>query len=177
MKVQMDARRFEAKLHRIGAHAGQMALDIVNRLTLAGVEYSKMLAPVGRSGELRAGIQVEPATIVNGEAQGDWHAGNDHAPYTEFGTGRPGAAGEVANGMPRDPRAAGFTYTLQTMQRRRGGQEVMVDGWTYYDTVGQRFVHTVGQPARPHMYPAYLHVQERADGIAANAVRDALRRG
>jgi hypothetical protein len=186
VRFEMDSRRLEAQLRRlISGSPGQLALDIVNRLVMTGAEYSKSLASVD-SGELRGSIQMEPAAIVGDEAVGGWRATSDHGPYVEFGTGRPGAASTVANGQPRDPRAAGFTYTLQTVVQRkkaythRSGKiipprDYIIDGWVYYDTVRQRFVHTLGQPARPFMYPAKLYVEQQAGRIAADVLREAMR--
>ncbi len=184
MRIVLDSRVLEARLQHLVAGGGRLALSIVNGLTRAGVERAQMLASVD-SGELKMSIQSKPAAIVNGEAEGSWGTNSDHAPYNEYGTGAPGATGQVANNQPRDPRAAGFTYTLNTIQYRKGrttktGQvippkDVMINGWVYYDTVRQRFVHTLGQPAQPFMYPAYLHVQNQAGEIAAAAVRDELK--
>jgi len=174
MRVEADTKALEAKFSRLERGADQMALDIVNRLTNSGWEMSVLLAP-SRSGELRQGIQPTPAAIVGGLAEGDWHSRSDHSGYVEYGTGRPGTVGAVANGQERDPAAAGFTYTLQTVIQSGPYAGRIQEGWVYYDEQLQRFIHTLGQAAQPFMYPAYKRVQEDAGKEASAVVHRALK--
>lgn len=174
MKIEIDTRTLEKKLGRIAGGADRMALDIVNRLTGWGEEVSKMLASVDM-GELRSSIRSVPATMDGSQASGYWHATSGHAAFVEYGTGAPGARGEVANGQPRAPEAAGFTYTLETIIQSgpRAGQTQ--PGWVYFDELRQTFVHTLGQPARPFMYPAARQVLQAAGEQAAVSVRNLLK--
>ena len=179
MRVKIDSSKFETQIRAL-ARAGSelVALEILNRLESIGVERAKMLAQ-SSSGEMRAMIHPDPPQYINGEAVGGWRASSDHSVFVEYGTGAPGAAGQVKNGQPRDPRAAGFTYTLQSVKNMRiNGALVpkVVRGWTYYDPVRQRFIHTLGQPAQPFMYPAKLHVEQQAGKVAADVLRDMMKR-
>lgn len=188
IRFKTDSRALERQLRQLGARAPQVALGIVNRLSWMGASYARDAAQ-SDSGELKGSIFPKPnvpvAVLEGGVAQGGWHTASDHGPYVEFGTGHPGAAGEVANGHLRDPQANAFTYRVTpTLVRpktytKKNGKVVNVkgyeiDGWVYYDPVRQRFVHTVGQPAQPYMYPALLHTAKQAGKIAADVVRDAL---
>lgn len=174
MDVRMDTRALEKKLKRIEGGADQMALDIVNRLTGKGAELSTLYAPVD-SGELHGSVRSVPAALNRGIAEGAWATNSDHAPYVEYGTGKPGAAGQIGNGQPRLPEAAGFAYTLETVIQSGPRAGRTQKGWVYFDEKLQRFIHTLGQPAQPFMYPAVLQVQQEAGMEAAEVVRNTLK--
>ena len=149
-----------------------IAGSVVRRLIARGMNIAKPLAQAA-SPSVGQSIVADPIETNGAVATGSFGTNADIAPYIEFGTGRPGKNGEVKNGQPRNPAAAGFGYTLQTVIKsgRRKGQ--IRQGWVYYDG---RFHHTFGQAAKPFMYPAQLQLEKEAAEIAGVTVRDNIAR-
>lgn len=149
------------------------AADVVRQLVSRGIEVAKPYAQMAKS-DLGGSIMALPLETDGAIAKGGFQTNHALARYFEFGTGLPGYRGEVANGAPRNPAAAGFGYTLQTviLSGPRAGQ--IRPGWVYFKD--GRFFHTLGQPAQPFMYPAQLILEKEAAQIAGVTVKDNIGR-
>ncbi|MEA5060675.1 MAG: HK97 gp10 family phage protein [Candidatus Pelethousia sp.] len=171
MSVRIESRKMERRLQRMAdAPTGER---IVAELTARGLNTAKPLAQAV-SPTLGQSIAAEPVRTQDGVVTGGFGTNLEYAPYVEFGTGRPGDLGQIKNAQPRNPAADGFAFTLQTVIRSGPQAGQLRPGWVYHsDTYG--FVHTLGQPAAPFMYPAQKLLEEEAGQIAGVVIRDSIR--
>jgi hypothetical protein len=160
--VRIESRGLEQRLQRmVSEPTGE---QIVAEMVARGLNVAKPLASM-TSPTLGGSIVADPLLVQGEVVTGGFGTNMEYAPYAEFGTGLPGSMGQVKNGQPRNPVAAGFAFTLQTMQQGK-----LRPGWVYHsDTHG--FVHTLGQPAGPYMYPAQKLLEDEAAEIASVIVR------
>ena len=172
MGVNVEMRGLERML--TSGVGDSIARETVAKLVARGLQIAKTYAQI-TSPELGASIHADPITTQDDITTGGFGTSLDFGPYVEFGTGRPGQEGLVKNGQERNPKADRFTYTLQTTIRSGPNQGKLRPGWVYHsETHG--FVHTLGQPASPFMYPAQLQLENDAAEIAGAAVRDNIRK-
>lgn len=169
--ISFECDRLIDRLRRI--QSKDTAADVVRQLVSRGLNIAKPLAQATKP-DLGAAIVTDPIQTDGAVAQGGFSVHHQLAPFFEFGTGLPGNRGEVANGAPRNPAAAGFGYTLQTviLSGPRAGQ--IRPGWVYFRD--GRFFHTLGQPAKPFMYPAQEALEKEAAQIAGVTVKDNIGR-
>lgn len=170
MSVTFDCDKVINKLRAIGDK--NLAVEVVRRLVVRGMNIAKPLAQATKS-DVAAGIIADPLEVTDSAAEGGFSINHQLAPYFEYGTGLPGHQGAVSNGQPRNPEAAGFNYTLQTTILSGPNAGRQRHGWVYFKN--GRFYHTLGQPARPFMYPAQAALEQEAGEIAGVVVRDAIR--
>ncbi len=170
MSVTFECDKLVNKLRAIGDK--DIAASVVKRLVARGLNISKPLAQATKS-DVAASIVADPLEVTGDTATGGFGTNQQLAPFFEYGTGLPGHQGEVSNGQERNPAAAGFAFTLQTTILSGPNAGKQRAGWVY--TKGGRFYHTLGQPARPFMYPAQAALEQEAAQIAGVAVRDAIR--
>ena len=149
------------------------AAEVVRNLIARGLNIAKPLAQATKS-DLGAAIKADPVQTNGAIASGGFGVHHALAPYIEYGTGLPGHQGAVANGAPRNPVAAGFTYTLQTVILSGPHAGEIRDGWVYCKD--GTFIHTLGQPAKPFLYPAQAVLEKEAAEIAGVTVRDNIGR-
>ena len=167
MSVRIESRSLEQCLQRMAdAPTGE---QIIEKMVARGLNVAKPLAGM-TSPTLGANVMADPIVVQGDVATGGFGTNLEYAPYVELGTGRPGQAGQVKNGQPRNPVAGGFTFTLQTFQQGK-----LRPGWVYHsDTHG--FVHTLGQPAAPYMYPAQKLLEDEVVETASVVVRSNIGR-
>lgn len=169
--VTVDCDRLMERLRKIDGK--NVAVDVVQRLVARGLNIAKPLAQSTKA-DLGAAITADPVTTNGAMASGGFGTNQMLAPYFEYGTGLPGHRGEIANGEPRNPAAAGFTYTLKTVILTGPHAGETRPGWVYCkDGV---FFHTLGQPAKPFMYPAQLILEKDAAKVAGVTVEDNIGR-
>lgn len=173
MKVSVDDSAAMRMIKRMADGAANAARAVVAELSALGEFKAKTAAQV-TSPTLAGSIRQDPIKDTVDGAEGGFGTNMDYAAFVEYGTGRPGAQGLVKNGEPRDPRAAGFAYTMETVVASGPQQGAIRQGWVYWDDVRQTFVHTYGQPAGPFMYPAKLAVEQAAGDTAAAVVQETL---
>lgn len=149
------------------------AAEVVRNLIARGLNIAKPLAQATKS-DLGAAVKADPIQSNGAIASAGFGVHHALAPYIEYGTGLPGHQGTVANGAPRNPTAAGFTYTLQTVILSGPHSGEIRDGWVYCKD--GLFIHTLGQPAKPFLYPAQAVLEKEAGGIAGVTVRDNIGR-
>jgi len=169
--VTFECDRLIDRLRRIETH--DTAAEVVKKLVSRGLNIAKPLAQSAKP-DLGAGIAADPLETDGAVAKGGFGTNHALAPYFEYGTGLPGHTGAVANGQPRNPAANGFTFTLQTEIRSGPHAGELRRGWVYFKN--GRFYHTLGQSAKPFMYPAQEQLAQEAKDIAGVAVRDAIGR-
>jgi len=167
--ITFECNHLLARLRRIESR--NTAADVVRRMVARGLNIAKPLAQTTKS-DVAATITADPLETDGATAKGGFGTNHALAPYFEYGTGLPGYSGQVSNGQPRNPAASSFMYTLQTtiLSGKHAGEQRR--GWVYFKD--GRFFHTLGQPARPFMYPAQALLAQEAAGIAGVAVRDAI---
>jgi hypothetical protein len=170
MSVTFECDKLVNKLRAIGNK--DIAVDIVRRLVARGINIAKPLAQATKS-DVAAGIIADPLEVSDGGAESGFSINHQLAPYFEYGTGFPGNQGAVSNGQQRNPEAGGFNYTLQTTILSGPNAGKQRRGWVYFKD--GRFYTTLGQPARPFMYPAQAALEQEAGEIAGVVVRDAIR--
>lgn len=175
MKVQVDASSALRVLKRVADEAGSVARRIVADLSAAG-EFKAKTAAQATSPTLAGSIRQTPISESTDGAEGGFGTNMDYAAFVEYGTGRPGSKGLVKNGELRNPAAAGYAYTLETVIASGPRQGEIREGWVFWDDVRQTFVHTYGQPAGPFMYPAKLAVEQIAGDTAAVTVEESIGR-
>lgn len=127
----------------------------VRQQTLFVQGNAKELCPA-KTGILRMSIRTGMAIKDQGSTiEGIVYTNLDYAPYVEFGTGPVGAQNHEGISPDIDP-----VYS-QT-------------GWTYYDSVNERFVRTKGQPAQPFMYPALKNNEKKIKRNLKVAFKEAI---
>lgn len=173
MRVKVDTEAAARMLQRMARNAADAARAVVAELSAVGEFKAKTAAQV-TSPTLAGSIRQSPITETADGAEGGFGTNLEYAAFVEYGTGRPGSQGLVKNGEPRDPRAAGFAYTMETVVQSGPHQGEIRQGWVYWDDVRQTFVHTLGQPAGPFMYPARLAVEQVAGDTATAVVEETL---
>lgn len=170
MSVVFECDKLVNKLRAIGDQ--DIAASVVKRLVARGMNIAKPLAQATKS-DVAAGIVADPLVTDGDISTGGFGTNHQLAPFFEYGTGLPGHRGTVSNGQPRNPDAAGFAYTLQTTILSGPNAGKQRRGWVYFKD--GRFYHTLGQPARPFMYPAQAALEQEASQIAGVTVRDAIK--
>lgn len=114
---------------------------------------AKKTAPVD-TGELRQKIMRNVYRGFGGiEAHVKAYA--EHAPYVEFGTG---PNGKASGGKGSAYRTTGWVYPVD---KHKNGIH--------------KFAFTMGQPARPYLYPALKENESKIAGDIAKAIKKALR--
>ena len=119
---------------------------------------AKKRAPVD-TGELRNSIKVD-ARADGDDIIGAVTVGAEHGAYVEFGTGPMGEYMENGFG-PMAP----VNVTHRTK------------GWVYTNPKTGERVFTLGNFARPFLYPAFLESREKAEELVAQALREVLKEG
>ena len=170
MKITMNSRKLESKLQNLAGM--DLGYQIVRTMVARGLNIAKPLAQA-TSPTVGSSISAGPIELTGAKITGSFGTNSEIGAYVEYGTGLPGYQGKVSNGERRNPKAAGFSYTLKTVVKSGPFAGQIRDGWVYYKG---RFIHTLGQPAKPYMYPAQLILEKDAAGIAGATVRDAIRR-
>jgi len=170
MSVVFECDKLVNKLRVIGDK--DIAANVVKRLVARGMNIAKPLAQSTKS-DVAAGIVADPLETDGDTATGGFGTNHQLAPFFEYGTGLPGHQGVVSNGQPRNPAASGFAFTLQTTILSGPNAGKQRRGWVYFKD--GRFYHTLGQPARPFMYPAQALLEQEAGEIAGITVKDAIK--
>lgn len=116
----------------------------INNTLILGQRDAKMNAPVGQTGELREKIFVHMQK-QNNKIQGCLYGTAGHHPYVEFGTGPTG------NGT--------YPYTIKgySLKYKANKWKVKIPFLVSENDSGIRYI--AGQVAQPHMYPAFLLVE------------------
>lgn len=116
----------------------------INNALILGQRDAKMNAPVGQTGELREKIFVHMQK-QNKKIQGCLYGTAGHHPYVEFGTGPTG------NGT--------YPYTIKgySLKYKANKWKVKIPFLVSENDSGIRYI--AGQVAQPHMYPAFLLVE------------------
>lgn len=119
--------------------------------------------------EIRNGI-ITRVSDAGGKVTAEIVATKEESTYVEFGTGQVGEKNHLGTAP------IGVTYTTRQrviyVKRKNGVQYAYLTyGWIYPNpkATGEddQFLFTMGQPARPYMYPAY----KRTKGAALQAIR------
>lgn len=120
---------------------------------------AKMLCPVNKlSGASASGLKNSIKTRINmgkgGNMVGEVYVGKQYGVFVEMGTG---PKGEQSHAGVNPEWLSKVTYSPK--------------GWVYPTDDGE-FRHTLGQPARPFLYPAYRSEKHKV----ADEIRRAIRR-
>lgn len=114
---------------------------------------AKMLCPVD-TGSLRNSIKTRMTFDGEGALVGEVYVGKQYGVFVEMGTG---PKGEQSHAGVNPEWLSKVTYSPK--------------GWVYPTDDGE-FRHTLGQPARPFLYPAYRSEKHKV----ADEIRRAIRR-
>ena len=114
---------------------------------------AKMLCPVD-TGSLRNSIKTRMTFDGEGALVGEVYVGKQYGVFVEMGTG---PKGEQSHAGVNPEWLSKVTYSPK--------------GWVYPTDDGE-FRHTLGQPARPFLYPAYRSEKNKV----ADEIRRAIRR-
>ena len=136
MKIEGLDRLFRkiARLHNIDIK------PIIEDATIRVRDEAKMRVPVD-TGELQNSIDYNVDISAKGFT-GKVFTNKEHGLYVELGTGPEGEASH-----------SGISPEIKPIYSP--------SGWVYYDTDKQKFIFTMGQPARPFMYPALHENREK----------------
>ena len=106
------------------------------------------------------------AGVVTGHVE----TSSPHALYVEFGTGPVGAANH-AGVAPTVP----VVYSRGPWKHvnKKTGKEYYTKGWVYRDVSG-KYHSTMGQPARPYLYPAALMNRVTFQKETETALKEAI---
>jgi HK97 gp10 family phage protein len=133
------------KLDDLGGSISTATISGVNK-TLQDITTTAKENAAVDTGQLRESIEsygdehkaVEKDGVVSGAAGTNL----EYGPYVELGTGPVGESTAVEDKYP-----GAVAYTQK--------------GWTYYSEKLGCFIHTLGQPAQPFLYPAsQVHAKE-----------------
>lgn len=124
---------------------------------------AKMLCPVNKlSGASASGLKNSIKTRINmgkgGNMVGEVYVGKQYGVFVEMGTG---PKGEQSHAGVNPEWLSKVTYSPK--------------GWVYptgSDKKGEEYRYTLGQPARPFLYPAYRSEKHKV----ADEIRRAIRR-
>lgn len=145
------------------AQKGRMKQEMEKamRLSCAQVRDSAKANAPRDTGEIARSITYrviqEGSTMI-----GRVYSLKDYAAYVEFGTGPEGRAHphELAGSKGISYRPTGWVYPLPTASNEAGGQQ---------------FRFTMGQPAKPFLYPAFKKHKKRIEDNLRAAVRRAVK--
>ena len=132
-------------LENYGKNTDSDVEKFITKMVDKGVNYARSICPVD-TGELKGTIKgkVEKSDY---KIKGTISVSSDHAAFVEFGTG------VVGRGTHPDIAQTVYAYDVNGHGEK---------GWTYYDPIRERYVHTKGHKANPFMY----HTAQYLNGIA-----------
>lgn len=116
----------------------------------------KRATPVD-SGDLKKSISFKIKNNAKKGIQGVVFTNLEYATYVEFGTGPTGQQNHVGISPNVNPR---YNPT----------------GWSYYDPVLKKWIHTKGQKAQPFMYPIFKKNEKRIVEYIALEMQKQIRR-
>lgn len=166
MPVSMDVRGLDDIMGMLDALDDKRLMDAARRGLQRGLQdirgEAQMLCPKD-TGALKNSIKTR--TRVEGdELVGEVYVGKKYGVFVEMGTG---PKGEENHKGVNPEWLAKTTYSPE--------------GWVYptgKDDPDEKFRYTLGQPARPFLYPAYQSQKHKVnEKIAAEVIREAEKGG
>lgn len=147
------------KLNALGGNVQNALNQAVMRTTSKAradaqmnVSHNSMSQATSNGEASLASTIVERFDNVAGVITGHVETSSPHSQFVEFGTG-PVGADNHAGIAPNVP----VVYSRGPWKHvnKKSGKVYYTKGWTYLDVSG-KYHYTMGQPARPYLYPAAL---------------------
>lgn len=166
MSVRFDVDGMDGIMDMLGALDEEQIMGAARRGMQSGLQDIRaeavMLCPED-TGALKDSIKTR-MRYKNGELVGEVYVGKEYGMYVEMGTG---PKGEKNHEGVNPEWAKKVTYSPK--------------GWVYptgKEEKGEKYRFTLGQPARPFLYPAFKSQKSKVNQeIAAAVIREAQKGG
>lgn len=155
------------KLNKMGG-SSQEAL---NKAVMKTTSAARATAQANASGSARVRTSIAERFEKEGDATvGIVFTNGPFAAYREFGTGPVGAANHAGISPHFNPTYSKGPWLHVT----KTGKSYTTPGWVYPDENG-KFHHTMGQPAKPFLYPAAVMHKDTLNAQAVFEIEAAIK--